>query len=229
MAAARRGSGLSLCRPFTSRSIVDPELARTYLLWLMETTRTGRRRTPMMVVVPAGSSPTTVAMWRDLGDSVGARSMVVERPVAAVAGLGLETDAGIAHLVVDAEVDGTEVAVVVDGRVVASRQVPPISSAMAAVVAAIRDLLVTIDPDYEIDIADMGIHLLGREVKDPRLAEVLAQSVGFPVAMADNPESVVIEGARRTMEAIRPYLSMVTTRSPRTARRLGFRGARGAV
>jgi len=222
LVAARRGSGLHLARPFTSMTIDDPVQTRAYLRWVIETAGGRRRRPTLMVVVPALSRAEIVSMWRELAESVGVRPLVVERPVAALAGLGIDVAVGTAHMVVDAEKDATEVAVVADGSVVDVRQTPPLSVDVAATAAAIRSLLVTIDPDFELDIADQGIHLVGRQVADARLAADLATRVGFAVNVANDPERVVVAGAQRTMETVRPYLAQVLSR-----RRVGVRGVRG--
>jgi actin-like ATPase involved in cell morphogenesis len=222
LVAARRGSGLHLARPFTSMTIDDPALTRAYLRWVIETAGGRRRRPTLMVVVPALSRPEITGMWRQLAESVGVRPLVVERPIAALAGLGIDAAEGTAHMVVDAERDATEVAVVADGSVVDVRQTSPLSIDVAATAAAIRSLVVTIDPDFELDIADQGIHLVGREVADARLAAELAARVGFPVNMAKDPGRVVIAGAQRTMETVRPYLAQVLSR-----RRVGVKGVRG--
>lgn len=224
LAAARRGSGLRLTRPFTSMGIVDAHLARTYLRWVIDTARCGRRRLPLMVVIPARTGR-DVGGWQELAESIGVRPLAVERPVAAVAGLGLDSISEIAHMVVDAELEGTEVAVVADGIVVGARQAPPLTTGVAATAAAIRTLLVTIDPDHELDIADRGIHLVGRRMADASLVGALADRVGLAVTVPDDPGRVVIDGARRTMETVRPYLSPVWSR--RWGSRLGLRAVRG--
>lgn len=212
---------MRVARPFSSVSIEDPVLTRAYLRWVVATAGGGRRRVPLMVVVPAMCHPDVAKAWRDLVGSVGARPLVVERPVAALAGLGVDVATGTAHMVVDAERDGTEVAVVADGVVVDARRTPPLSEAPGETATAIRSLLVTIDPDYELDIADEGIHLVGHKAAGDDLAADLAERVGFAVILSDRPDRVVVDGAQRTMETVRPYLAQVL------ARRSAFRAVRG--
>ncbi|MGH8910907.1 MAG: rod shape-determining protein [Acidimicrobiia bacterium] len=224
LVAARRGSGLRLTRPFTAMSIVDPLLTRTYLRWVIETAGCGRLRVPLMVVVPAVAD-SEAGGWRELAESIGVRPLVVERPVAAVVGLGLDDVSGAAQMVVDAEHEGTETAVVVDGVVVGARHSPPLSKGLRATAAAVRSLLVSIDPDHELDIADRGINLVGRQMADMRLAGALGERVGLAINVPDDPGRVVIEGARRTMETMRPYLPAVLSR--RVRRRPSFKAARG--
>lgn len=221
LVAARRGSGLRLTRPFTSMGVLDAPLARAYMRWMIDSAGCGRRRLPLMLVVPAKRE---AGGWKELAESIGVRPLVVERPVAAVVGLGLDGDSGIAHMVVDAELDATEVAVVVDGVVVGARQCRPLAEGMAETTSAIRSLLFTIDPDHELDVADRGIHLVGRQMADSGLAGALADRVGLAVTVPDDPGKVVIEGARRTMETVRPYLRLVW--SPRRRSRLRLRGVR---
>ena len=177
-----------------------------------------------MVVVPAVAD-SGAGGWREMAESIGVRPLVIERPVAAVVGLGFDDATGAAHMVVDAELEGTETAVVVDGVVVGARQTPPLSKGLGATAAAVRSLLVTIDPDHELDIADRGINLVGRQVADIRLAGALGERVGLAVKVPDDPGRVVIEGARRTMETMRPYLPAVLSRRARSRRSL--RVARG--
>lgn len=222
-AAGRKGAGLRLCHPFTSTEVMDVDLSRAYLRWLVERARCLRRRLPLMIVIPAETPARTAAVWGDLARSIGAEPMVVQRPVAAVAGLGLATASGIAHLVVEAEPDATELAVVVDGLVVASQVVPPLPTGLDEAADVVRSFLVSIDPDHEIDIADQGINLVGRRA-DYAFGKAFAADVGLAVNIPDRPEAVVIEGARRAMEAIRPYLDLVTGRAGP-----GLRGVRGAV
>ncbi len=220
--AARRGSGLSLRIPFTSTTILDRALGRAYLRWLVETAGRGRRNTQLMVVVPALAGPPLAASWRSLGEEVGARSLVVERPLAALAGLGVDVSSGGAYMVVDSERDTTEVAVVADGTVVAARHTPPLTVGIETTAEAILSLLVTIDPDFELDIADLGVQLVGRQMASEAVAAELATQVGIPVVAAGDRARVVIDGAQKTIDEVRPYMHQMLARG-----RTGFRAVRG--
>jgi actin-like ATPase involved in cell morphogenesis len=220
--AARRGSGLRVRLPFTSLGIDDPALGCAYLRWLIETGGRGRRHTQLMVVVPALAGPRMAGSWRRLGKAVGADALVVERPLAALAGLGIDVSSGSAYMVVDSERDATEVAVVAEGAVVDARHTPPLSAGVEATAEAVLSLLVSIDPDFELDIADRGIQLVGRQGLGRDAAADLASRVGFPVVAAVSPERVVIAGAQRTIEEVRPYLHQLRARSG-----TGLRAVRG--
>ena len=174
-----------------------------------------------MLVVSVTARPNSVPSWRVLADSLGLRSLLVDRPLAAVAGLDVEASSGRAMMLVMAERGSTEIAVVAGGVVVMARTCPPLAEGMADVAAVVRSALVSIDPDQELDVVDGGIHMVGLAA-NWRVAEDLAKRVPCDVVLADNPGQVVLEGARKAMDTVRPFLPMLTGRSWR-------RSIRGAL
>ena len=213
MESARRSSGLSLCRPYTSSEVLDVRLSRAYLRWLVATAGEGHTKgVPLMLVVSVSARPTSVPSWRALADSLGLKSLLVDRPLAAVAELEVEASSGRAMMLVMAETKSTEIAVVAGGVVVMARTCPPLTEGMAAVAAVVRSALVSIDPDHELDVIDGGVHLVGLAA-NWRVAEDLTKRLPCDVVMAANPGQVVLEGARKAMDTVRPFLPMLSGRT----------------
>lgn len=210
MAAARRQSGLALIRPFTASEVIVPRLAGAYLQWLVARAGEGHcRLVPLMLVVPTTGLSPTADRWGMVAAGIGARPLLVERPLAAVAGLDLARDPARAVMVVVATGESTEVAVIADGKVVHSRHCDPMDQSIADIATVIRSALVSIDPDLELDVADAGIFLVGPRAS-ARLAAELTARVAVEVSLAPNPERVVLEGARQAMETVRPFLPKLT-------------------
>jgi hypothetical protein len=137
--------------------------------------------------------------------------VVVSRPLAAVAGLGLAP--GAARMVVDRRHDGVEVSAVTEDGVIAAEH--SARSTVADVGCATRATFAKVDPDLEWLIREDGVDLLA-EGFDRRWVEGLAATLGVTVRVTDDPVALLRAGVRADRAAIDRCLA--TEASPPTRR-----------
>jgi actin-like ATPase involved in cell morphogenesis len=204
LGCARRSSGLRLVWPFERGRVGDPDLARQHLNWALE--QVGRRRFRGKVILPVhtGLPESARRGWQALVESTRAHPVLLERPMTAALGLGLDVDGPQAHLVVELAGSLVEVSVVAEGSVVAARLLDPPPNGLFSVASAIQEMLRTLDPDHELDIRDDGIHLHGWSIETD--ATALAELVDVAIAPGSTMPSAVAIGARRALEETLPYL-----------------------
>ena len=88
--------------------------------------------------------------------------------------------------------------------------VEALSELVTRIVDAVRSALENIQPELAADLVDQGIMLTGGGALLNGLDELLRQSTGLPVAIAENPLICVALGAGRTLEDP-SYRTLLTT------------------
>jgi actin-like ATPase involved in cell morphogenesis len=211
LATARRGTRASLVVPFTHRRMASEAVAADYLAWLVGEAGC-RRREAILAPIVAGTGHDGVAGgWRRAASAAGLRSIVLSRPSAAAVGMDLGVESSTARLIVDL-VDGTaEVSIIAGGETQLTRSCS--GTEPADVAAVVRSILIQLDPDHEQDVVDSGISVIGEAIANG-WKEELERRAHLPVTVVGDTEQVILEGGRRTVEGLRPYLrSFVSARS----------------
>jgi rod shape-determining protein MreB len=75
-----------------------------------------------------------------------------------------------------------------------------IGDLVASIVTGTADCLADAPPELAQDAIFEGLHLVGGGALLSGFSEVLSEGTAVPVAMATDPERVVIEGATRCLE-----------------------------
>ncbi len=97
--------------------------------------------------------------------------------------------------------------VVVGQRQIAESLAEPVSQ----IVDAVKTALENTPPELAADIVDKGIVLTGGGALLYRLDEVLRESTGLPVVVAENPLSCVALGTGRALEEMKRLRNVLTT------------------
>jgi actin-like ATPase involved in cell morphogenesis len=210
LATARRGTRASLVVPFTHRRMESEAVAADYLAWLVGEAGCRRREAILAPIVAATGHESAARAWRRAASVAGLRSIVVSRPLAAAVGMDLDVESSTARLIIDL-VDGTaEVSVIQGGETRVTRSCP--GTEPADVAAVVRSILIQLDPDHEQDVVDCGISVIGEAIANG-WREELERGAHLPVtAIGDG--AVVLEGGRRTVEGLRPYLRRLVPGRP---------------
>lgn len=212
LAVARRGSDLQLVTPFTHGSVHSEALAGAYLRWIVD--QAGCRRNVLVVPVLSTIDHASLAdRWRLAAARVRLRSLALTRPVAAAEETGLDLDDG-ARMMVDVVGGSVEVTVVDRGEVLVTRRCS--TTEPADVAAVVRSTLVQVDPDLEQDIVQTGLTLMG----EPAAVDwVRSLERRLPLSLRPGAvsEQAILDGARRTVAGLRPYLGALVSPGPRRA------------
>lgn len=212
LAADRQPSRVSLLVPFSHRRIESERAAAEYLNWLVGEAGCRRREVILAPVVAATGHEALASDWRRVVATAGLRSIVLSRPLAAAVGIGIDVESWAAQMTVDL-VDGiAEVAVISGGQVQVTRSCS--GTYPGDVAAVVRSILIQLDPDLEQDIVDAGIRVIGDNIP-AGWGEELGRRAHLPVSVVGDTEQVVLEGARRTVESLRPYLRRLASSGPR--------------
>lgn len=199
---ARRGKQLMIEKPFAASRHLDPTMAEAYLIWLFAKAGfMGVDAVPVFLPMHAASPPET--LLSQFVSDLGGNPIVIHRPVAAAIGLDVVADRASSHLMVELWEEGTEVAIIKGGAVVLSEMVHSRSGELA--VAAIDRLLYGIDPDAELEIRGLGMHVYGWAAQHDALG--LASVTTMPLATPLGSGSTVLCGARLLAESVLPWLA----------------------
>lgn len=202
LAKAHRGSQLVIEKPFAARRPPDPNMAEAYLRWLFDRAGfTDVDSIPVILPVHADSSPDSPLS--QLVAEIGGDPIAIHRPVAGAIGLDIAANAASSHLMVELGEGGTEVAVIRGGIVVESETVHMRSVELA--VAAIGRALEKAEPDTELEIREIGIHIYGWAAAEKALT--LASMIPVPLASPLGSGSTVLTGARLLAESVLPWLA----------------------
>ncbi len=194
-------------RPFRDGEVVDEELARSYLRWLL--TRAGHvlRRGAIVLPLPTSTPEPTAERWKRVANSVGVRPVIADRPTAVALGMSLSHETERAHLVIEVTTDFTEIAIVCRGVVVSERLIRGEPENWASLVDVIGAMLYHLDPDHELDIREEGLNLVASDPQSELLARILADGVGIPVLITDSDRHPVLLGAGQIVETMRRFAS----------------------
>jgi hypothetical protein len=163
----------------------------------------GIRHTPVFLPLPADIPVGLADSWCRLIRGMGANPVVVQRPIAAAAALGLEMP-DRSHLMIETGERMTEVAVIVDGVITASRLVGATDGGWRTVLETLVGMLSALDPDEELDIRDVGMHAYG-----PDEASFLAEMSGLTMAEPSGDDLSVVIGTQRIAQEVVGWLPAV--------------------
>lgn len=211
LTAARRGNQASVVVPFSHRRLDFEAAAADYLRWLVGAAGCKRREAIVAPIVAATDHERLAGAWRRVASAAGLRSLVISRPVAAAVGMDLDVEAAAAHLIVDLVDGAAEVSVIFSGQAQVMRSCS--GEAPADVAAVVRSVLIQLDPDLEQDITVSGVKVIGDRIP-PGWGTELERRIHLPVEVVENPEQAVLEGARRTVEGLKPYLRRLVSTRP---------------
>jgi rod shape-determining protein MreB len=182
----------------------------------------GFRRPRILICVPAGATPVERRTVEEAARGVGAREVyIVEEPVAAALGAGLNLDDGRGAMVVDIGGGTTDIAVLSEGGVIEARSLRCAGNAMdEAIIRYVRrqHQLVIGEANAERikieagsasraqDGADVEVHIRGQDVETGRFKEVVLGPSDVAVAL-EAPISDIGDFVRRVLEDLEPEIA----------------------
>ena len=207
---------IELVRPLRDGVIADfiatEEMLRQFIK--RAKTMTGFRRPRILICVPAGATPVERRAVYETALSAGARRVyLIEEPVAAALGAGLEIDGPSACMVVDIGGGTADIAVIKNGRVMQGRSVRVAGNAFDEAIMRYvrrRHQLVIGESNAERIKIEAGtavvqangrnveIHIKGRDLREGRLKSVVLG----PKEMAEALSGSVAELAEFILRAI---------------------------
>jgi rod shape-determining protein MreB and related proteins len=207
---------IELVRPLRDGVIADFIATEEMLRQFIKRTKTmtGFRRPRILICVPAGATPVERRAVYETALSAGARRVyLIEEPVAAALGAGLEIDGPTACMVVDIGGGTADIAVIKNGRVVQGRSVRVAGNAFDEAIMRYvrrRHQLVIGESNAERIKIEAGtavaqangrnveIHIKGRDLREGRLKSVVLG----PKEMAEALSGSVAELAEFILRAI---------------------------
>ena len=207
---------IELVRPLRDGVIADFIATEEMLRQFIKRTKsmTGFRRPRILICVPAGATPVERRAVYETALSAGARRVyLIEEPVAAALGAGLEIDGPTACMVVDIGGGTADIAVIKAGRVVQGRSVRVAGNAFDEAIMRYvrrRHQLVIGESNAERIKIEAGtavmqpngrnveIHIKGRDLREGRLKSVVLG----PQDMAEALSGSVAELAEFILRAI---------------------------
>ena len=207
---------IELVRPLRDGVIADFIATEEMLRQFIKRTKsmTGFRRPRILICVPAGATPVERRAVYETALSAGARRVyLIEEPVAAALGAGLEIDGPTASMVVDIGGGTADIAVIKAGRVVQGRSVRVAGNAFDEAIMRYvrrRHQLVIGESNAERIKIEAGtavmqpngrnveIHIKGRDLREGRLKSVVLG----PQDMAEALSGSVAELAEFILRAI---------------------------
>jgi rod shape-determining protein MreB len=199
--AAREPANIELIRPLRDGVVADFVATEEMLRQFIRRSKSmlGFRRPRILICVPAGATPVERRTVEEAARGVGAREVyIVEEPVAAALGAGLNLDDGRGAMVVDIGGGTTDIAVLSEGGVIEARSLRCAGNAMdEAIIRYVRrqHQLVIGEANAERikieagsasraqDGADVEVHIRGQDVETGRFKEVVLGPSDVAVAL----------------------------------------------
>lgn len=226
----RKDEGLSTLKPMRDGVIADfvatEEMLRQFIR--RAKSRTGFRRPQILISVPAGATPVERRAVYETAVSAGARKVhLIEEPVAAAIGAGLDFGSAAGVMVVDIGGGTTDVAVLARSGVVQARALRCAGNAMdEAIVRHIRRRYHLVigqrnaerikteagSVDAGSEVRPVEIHIRGRDVQRGALSSVTLTSADIAEALAV-PVDSIIDFVQRSLEDLPPDLAADVARS----------------
>lgn len=208
-AVAGRWDEFDLVSPFSATEMLSPELTLAYLRWLVDSAPHAVRRPATALLVPAAPSSAQFA-WRSVGERLAGATVILLRPIMAAAGLGLDVDSTVPHLLIDARADGTEVSVVGESAVLGAQAVP--GREPKEIAASVGSVLARLDPDLEYEVRSQEAYVVGMQWEESRS---LADALGLPVRGSSDHQAVFAAGVRADRGLLDSYFRVVRPRAAR--------------
>ena len=222
--AARTPEVIETIRPLRDGVIADFIATEEMLRQFIARTKTlfGFRRPRILICVPAGATPVERRAVYETALSVGARQVfIIEEPVAAALGAGLDIDEPAASMTVDIGGGTTDIAVLSEGGVVEARSRRCAGNAMdEAIIRYVRrkHQLVIGEANAERIKIEAGcaqhsangrateIHIRGRDLRQGRHKRVVLGSREVAEALA-GPIEEMSDFIQRTLEELDPAIA----------------------
>ena len=129
---------------------------------------------------------------------------LVESPMAAMIGTGEDVTDGEVRMVLHAEADAAEAALVRQAGLMWMENLP--SECLDDRVAVLAELAERcaqgVPPEARASLAEHGVWLTGGETFLPGLRDAVAARTGLPVHVPDNPELAVLFGMGRILDEL---------------------------
>src|SRR5215475_12323416 len=204
-----KAAGLRAVPPLKDSVMAGVERAEAMLRYFIQRAHNrGKLVRPRVVIcVPPCITSVEKRAVRESALSAGAREVyLMEEPMAAAIGAGLDVTAATGNMVVDIGGGTTDVAVIslagIPKVVVASSEeiaealVEPIHS----IVETVHLTLEKTPPELAADIVDRGIMLVGGGSLLRDFDHVLRQETKLPILRSDDPFTAVVHGAGKALE-----------------------------
>jgi len=222
--AAREPANIELIRPLRDGVVADFVATEEMLRQFIRRSKSmlGFRRPRILICVPAGATPVERRTVEEAARGVGAREVyIVEEPVAAALGAGLNLDDGRGAMVVDIGGGTTDIAVLSVGSVIEARSLRCAGNAMdEAIIRYVRrqHQLVIGEANAERikieagsasraqDGADVEVHIRGQDVETGRFKEVVLGPSDVAVAL-EAPIADIGDFVRRVLEDLEPEIA----------------------
>src|SRR5919198_147601 len=198
----RTPASISAIRPLRHGVIADFEVTEQMLRYFMRKVHQSRFAHPRLVMcAPSGVTDVEKRAVIEASLSAGARRVhLIEEPIAAAIGAGLEIDEPVGNMVVDVGgrdlVSGLPKSVMLTAAEVRGALEPP----LVEILDAVKDTLERTPPELAADIAERGILLAGGGVLLQGFDERVREETGMPASLADSPLTCVAVGSGRSLE-----------------------------
>jgi rod shape-determining protein MreB len=217
----RTPARISAVRPLRHGVIADFEVTEAMLRYFMrrvEQPRFGRPR--LVMCVPSGVTEVEKRAVIDASSSAGARSVqLIEEPLAAAIGAGLDISEPHGHMVVDVGGGTTEVAVISMGGIVVSESLRiggyELDDAVSAHLRSVHGLAIGAQTAEDIkvqlgsawpEVEAIELEVRGRHLASGLPKSVLLSSDEVREALAD-PVQLIVEAVKETLERTPPELA----------------------
>src|SRR5206468_665125 len=184
----RTPATISATRPLRHGVIADFEVTEEMLRYFIRKVLDRRGAHPRLIVcAPSGVTEVEKRAVEEASLAAGARRVhLIEEPIAAAIGAGMEIEEPVGRMVVDIGGGTSEMAVISLG-------------AIGEIMQAIRDTLEQTPPELASDIARDGILLAGGGTLLRGFPELVAADTGMPVFLADSPLTCVAFGSGQAL------------------------------
>ena len=195
-------------QPVVRGCIADPDAAAALLRGVLE--KSGALagfRGPRLVLAWSryGTADEPKKAWRDAAVQAGAREVyLVESPMAAMIGTGEDVTDRAMRMVLHAEEDAAEAALVRQAGLVRTETLPPgcRDDRVAALAELAERCAQGVPQEERASLAEHGVWLTGGETFAPGLRDAVATRTGLPVHVPDDPELAVVFGMGRILEEL---------------------------
>jgi actin-like ATPase involved in cell morphogenesis len=202
--ALRRGECV---RPVARGWIADPDAAAELLRGVLEKSGAlaGFRKPRLILAWSRCGGADEPKAWRDVAVRAGPReAFLIEAPMAAMIGTGENVEDGETRMVLHAEEDAAEAALVRRAGFVRVETLPPGEGGdrVAALAALAERCAQGVAPEERASLARHGVWLTGREAFLPELRDAVAARTALPVRIPKNPELAVVRGMARVLNEV---------------------------
>lgn len=194
-------------RPAARGWVSDPDAAVALLRGVLEKSGAlaGFRRPQMLLAWSRCGGADEPKAWKELAVQTGARSVyMIESPMAAMVGTGENVEDEETRMVLHAEQDAAEAALVRQAGFVRAETLPAWHGGdrIGALAELAERCAQGVPSEHRASLARHGVWLTGGEAFLPGLRDAIAARTGLPVRVSNNPEIAVIRGMARILDEL---------------------------